>query len=62
MSVTLTFGAWWIPLLITIVAVGWAIFWVDDGGGWLSGLGNILALIPALFVSMVAWIVWGVVK
>lgn len=59
---TITFGSWMIPTVITVVALWWAIFYVDDGGGYMSGIGNILALAPALFVSMVAWIVWGFMK
>jgi len=58
----LTFAWWWIPLMITVAGVFWAIFIVDDGGGVFSGLGNLLALVPVLVVSCVAWIIAGFLK
>lgn len=51
-----------IPILITICSIGYAIFVHKDGPGYFSGLENILLLIPALFVSMISWIIWGVLK
>jgi hypothetical protein len=62
MTFTLTFAWWWIPLAITVVTCGWAIFIVDDHGGYLSGLGNLLALIPALIISLAAWAIAGALK
>lgn len=59
---TISFPIWIIPLTITILSVAWAIFWVDGGNGYFSGLGNLLALIPALFVSMIAWIIYAIIK
>lgn len=59
---TITLAAWWVPTLITVAGIAWALFWVDDGGGFLSGLDNLMALIPALAVSLVAWIVYAVLK
>jgi hypothetical protein len=57
-----SFPLWVIPLVITIISLFWAIYCVDDGGGFFSGLGNILALVPALFISMIAWIIYAVLK
>jgi hypothetical protein len=51
-----------IPTAITLIGLFWAFFIVDDGGGMLSGISNIMALVPVLFVSMVSWIVWGIFK
>ena len=62
MTFTLTFAWWWIPALITVAGVIWALFIVDDGGGYLSGIGNMFALVPALVVSCLAWIIAGVFK
>jgi hypothetical protein len=59
---TLTFGSWWIPTIITFIGLFWAIYIVDDGGGYMSGISNIFALVPALFVSCIAWIIWGICK
>jgi hypothetical protein len=59
---TITFAMWWIPTIITAIALFWAMFIVDDGGGYMSGLSNIFALIPALFISCVSWIVYAIFK
>lgn len=60
--ITITLGIWIIPLIITILSICWALFYVDGGEGMLSGLANLLALIPALFISLIAWIIWGIFK
>ncbi len=63
MTFTLTFAWWWIPAAITVVSIGWAMFIYDDGTrGMMSGLGNLFMLIPALFVSAVAWAIVGIMK
>jgi hypothetical protein len=64
MMMTFTIGTWIIPTLITIISIVWAYIWgmKDDNGGYLSGLGVIFALVPALFVSCVAWIIYAVCK
>lgn len=63
MELTITFAAWWIPTAITVGGLVWALFIYDDGtSGWFSGLGNIFMLIPVLFISCVAWIVYAVMK
>jgi hypothetical protein len=60
--ITITFGAWMIPTAITAIGLIWAMFIVDDGGGYFSGISNIFALVPVLFVSCIAWILWGIFK
>ena len=62
MTFTLTFAWWWIPTAITVAGLMWALFIYDDGGGYMSGIGNLLALVPALAISMVAWIIAAVFK
>ena len=52
--------AWVIPVVITVISCGYAIFWHEDGGGFMSGIGNIILLVPALFISMLSWIIWGI--
>lgn len=61
MEITITFGAWLIPTAITVITIAWATFY-DDGGGYLGGLGNFLMLVPALFISMIAWIIYAACK
>ncbi len=61
MTITLTW--WMIPTIITISSICYAIFIHKDvGGGYLNGIGNILMLIPALFISMMAWLVAALLK
>lgn len=63
MTLTFTVQLWWaIPTLITVVGLLWALFWVDDGPGMFSGLGNIFALVPVFFISTIAWIIGAILK
>ncbi len=62
MTFTITYAWWWVPTFITVIGLIWALVIVDDGGGWLSGMGNVLALVPTLFVSAVAWAIAGALK
>lgn len=63
MEFTLTLGWWAIPAIVTIISIGWALFIYDDGSsGMLSGIGNIMMLIPALAISMISWIVFAFLK
>lgn len=62
MTLTITYAWWWIPTLITVVGFIWALFIFDDGGGYLAGIGTMFALVPALFISTVAWIIAGALK
>lgn len=60
---TITFAAWWIPTLITVVAVLVTIFWpTKPSGGFVPDLTPIFVAIQALFVSLVAWIVYAIWK
>lgn len=61
MTFTLTFAWWWIPTIITVVSLLIALCWPGDGG-YLSGIETLFYLIPALFVSMVAWIFAAALK
>ena len=62
MSFTITYAWWWIPTFITIAGLIWALFIVEDGGGYLSGIGNLFALVPVLAVSAIAWAIAGALK
>jgi EamA domain-containing membrane protein RarD len=41
-------------MIITIICFGYAIFVYDDGGGYFSGLGNMLMLVPAGIISTIS--------
>lgn len=61
--ITLTFAWWWVPLGITIASIVWAVWIYNDGTtGYLSELGNLFMLIPAMAVSMIAWIIAAFLK
>jgi hypothetical protein len=60
--ITITFDVWLIPAAITAIGLIWALFIVDDSGGMFSGISNILALVPVLAVSCIAWMVYAVFK
>lgn len=62
MTLTIAFGWWAIPTLVTVMACGYALFGHKDGGGMFSGIGNIFLLVPALLISMVSWIIAGALK
>lgn len=61
MTFTLTYAWWWFPTAFTLAGLIWA-FSIDDGGGLFAGLGNLLALVPVFGLSLVVWIVAGVLK
>ena len=55
-------SAYWIPIFFTVAPIFWAIFLVDSGHGIGAGISNVLALVPALFISMLSWIIYAVLK
>ena len=57
---TLSFNIVWIPILITVITCGYAVFIHDNGGGYCDGIGNVILLVPALLVSMLSWMIWGI--
>lgn len=57
--ITITFGSWMIPTAIMVIGLVWAVFIVDAGTGYGAGVANIIALVPVLFVSCIAWMIWG---
>jgi hypothetical protein len=59
---TITFAVWWIPTIITFCSFFWALILVKDNGSYMSGLSNLLAIIPASFISMMVWIIYAIFK
>lgn len=62
MILSITIGYWMIPTLITIVSLYWALCVVNGGDGLMSGLANLFALVPALGISLVSWIIFSIVN
>lgn len=64
---TITIGLWGIPLAVTLAAVAWAFLMpmprpqggAFDFGGMLSGFARLAAVV---FVTLVAWLVWALVR
>ena len=69
MSITLTSGSWLIPALITIVLfVGWRGFGVrmerSSGGMFPDAMGAVAeaaGYVVAALLSVIVWLVWGLV-
>ena len=61
MTFELTLAWWWFPTAFTLAGLIWACS-IDDDHGIFSGLFNLLALIPVFALSLVVWIVAGVLK
>lgn len=62
---TIVFGWWLAPLLVTIAAFIWAARIQDtspagDYGRIGQGIGNAVVCGVALIVSLVAWLIWAV--
>lgn len=51
---------WLIPTAITVLSIGWALLVHKDTRGYGQGIGNLLLLVPALGVSLVAWIIYAI--
>ena len=51
MTITITIGWWLVPMLVTLLAVGWAAL----GPG---GLDSLIDGVAALLVTMTAWIAY----
>lgn len=61
-EMTIELGWWCLPLGITVIGSIWAIFIVKDDGGMMGGLSNLLAMGIVSFISMFAWMLWGIFK
>lgn len=60
---TITLAWWMLPTAITLIAFATVFLWPSSGGGgWFPDLTPLLLMIPALFVSLVAWVVYAVLK
>jgi hypothetical protein len=62
MTITLNLAWWQIPTGVTILAMLWAFFWPADDDGFLGGITRLFMCVPALFVSLIAWVIAAVVK
>jgi hypothetical protein len=62
MSISFTLAWWHIPALVTVLSILWAAFWPADTGGFLGGVTRLFMLVPALFISLMAWAICGALK
>ena len=67
-SFTITFGWWLLPLVITVASMAWAIPVRDDerrSGSYfpaLDGLESAFRTGVATIVSLIAWLVWALLR
>jgi hypothetical protein len=59
--ITISFAGWLIPAAITLIGIIWALS-RNTGSGMFSGIGNLLALVPVLLVSCIAWMIYAFFK
>ena len=62
MSISFSLAWYVIPAVITVLAIGWAFFWPADRDGMFGSLTTMFMLIPALVVSVISWVIAGVLK
>ena len=56
---TIIIGWWAIPTVVTLLGLFWALVIIDDdGGGFLNGISNLLALVPVSIISAIFWVVF----
>lgn len=65
MTVSLTFGWWLAPLLVTVISFAWAYLrcMVEGSGGFMpAGVLLAMLLFPlAAVLSLIAWLIWALV-
>lgn len=62
MEFTISVSWWNIPAVITVLALLWAFFWPAEDGGYLGGIVRLFMVIPAMGVSLIAWVIAGALK
>jgi len=63
---TITVGIWVVPLMVTIISLSMAVYSVPEGRGDYGNIGaglvGVIYLAGAAIVSLIAWLIWAVVK
>lgn len=49
---------WTLPLIVTVIAFWRAFSFKDDTGGMFAGVGVAMALVAALIVSLITWLIY----
>lgn len=60
MELTITFGWWLLPLIITIASFWWTIVEINKSGrsGYGYGdIGGLFSLLVSIIVSLIAWLI-----
>ena len=61
MDIHIHLYSWYIPMLVTILCLGYVKFFVKPRGQFLSGLNNLFAYGCAIIISLLTWTIWGIV-
>lgn len=63
---TMTIGTWVVPLTVTIIALCAASYSTPEGRGDYGNIGaglvGVIYLAGAVIVSLIAWLIWAVVR
>ena len=63
---TITVGTWVVPLIVTIFSLTVAVYSTPQGRGDYgyigAGLVGVIYLAGAVILSLIAWLIWAVVK
>lgn len=62
MTITISFSWWMIPTLVTVLSMLWALYWPADDSGLGGGIVRLFMLVPALAVSLIAWVIFAILK
>ena len=63
MTFSITLGWWVLPLIVTIASSTWAL-WdrPSERGGFIPSPMPLIRLAGALIVSLIAWLIWALVR
>ena len=65
MNITIHLGSWMLPAIVTLISLGVVsivAFTERNDHSWLSGLGTLIAALICLPATLIAWIVWALMK
>lgn len=60
---TITLSAWWLPFVVTLALFAWAVLKpAANGGDYSFDLMPLVRVAAALVLSLMAWLVWALLR